>query len=346
MIRKMSLFFFVSLMIPVVSCGLLPGTPPAEAVLEGDWMTMSAEGVTAVVTFNDQGVVVKIDETREDGVNAILNVEDSTTTLDGNMVTITIPTSSGQVELEGTLSEDQNTLTGTLTREIVFENVMITIPEGDITLSRIVVDPCADVTCDDGETCVDGECVAADPCDGVTCGDGESCVDGECVATDPCDGVTCGDGETCVDGECVATDPCDGVTCGDGETCVDGECVAADPCDGVTCGDGETCMDGECVADDPCAGVTCGTCEECVDGQCTALAGTAATGEAFYAANGCANCHGADASGGGGGPSLRETNCAAIFDHLSGKETHPGGTVDGVTEQDAADLEAWLASLE
>jgi len=45
-------------------------------------------------------------------------------------------------------------------------------------------DPCDDVTCADGEICVDGECVpdgGGDPCDGVTCEDGESCVDGVCV---------------------------------------------------------------------------------------------------------------------------------------------------------------------
>ncbi len=207
MIRKMSFFFFVSLMIPVVSCGLLPGDPPPEAVLEGDWLGMGPEGTTAVVTFDDQGVVVKIVGSTQDGMTATLTVENSTTTLDGNMLTFTFPTPAGQGEFEGTLSDDQNTISGSLTREIDFEDGTITIPEGDITLNRVVVDPCDGVTCGDGETCVEGECVAADPCDGVTCGDGETCVDGGCVATDPCDGVTCGDGETCVDGECVATDP-------------------------------------------------------------------------------------------------------------------------------------------
>ena len=109
--------------------------------------------------------------------------------------------------------------------------------------------------------------------------------------------------------------------------------------------DGETCVDGECVTDDPCAGVTCGTCEECVDGQCIALAGTAATGEAFYAANGCANCHGANAND-GFAPSLVGASCSLLFDKMSGAVSHNGGTAEGVTEQDAADLEAWLASLE
>jgi hypothetical protein len=35
-----------------------------------------------------------------------------------------------------------------------------------------------------------------------------------------------------------------------------------------------------------------------------------------------------------------------LFDKMSGTVSHNGGTVDGVTQQDAADLEAWLASLE
>ncbi|MCB9849111.1 MAG: hypothetical protein H6817_00230 [Phycisphaerales bacterium] len=88
------------------------------------------------------------------------------------------------------------------------------------------VDPCADVTCDQGESCVEGECVADDPCADIVCTTGFSCVDGACVADDPCEGVTCDEGESCVDGACVADDPCEGVTCDEGESCVDGECVA------------------------------------------------------------------------------------------------------------------------
>jgi len=68
-------------------------------------------------------------------------------------------------------------------------------------------DPCAGITCDEGEECVDGECVAVDPCEGVTCDEGEECMDGECVAVDPCEGITCDEGEECVDGVCVAVVP-------------------------------------------------------------------------------------------------------------------------------------------
>ncbi len=71
-----------------------------------------------------------------------------------------------------------------------------------------LLDPCTFVTCDDGEVCEEGECVAeVDPCEGVTCEAGEECDNGDCVAVDLCEGVTCEDGEECVDGDCVAIAP-------------------------------------------------------------------------------------------------------------------------------------------
>ena len=63
-------------------------------------------------------------------------------------------------------------------------------------------DLCADVTCEAGETCVEGVCVADDPCADVTCEEGETCTDGTCVADDPCADVTCDEGQTCTDGVC------------------------------------------------------------------------------------------------------------------------------------------------
>ena len=108
---------------------------------------------------------------------------------------------------------------------------------------------------------------------------------------------------------------------------------------------GETWVDGVCVPDDdPYEAVSCGTCEECLEGSCVPLEGDAATGEAFYSANGGGACHGANAND-GFAPDLTTADCALLFDKLSGNVSHSGGTVDGVTEQDAADLEAWLASL-
>lgn len=73
--------------------------------------------------------------------------------------------------------------------------------------------------------------------------------------------------------------------------------------------------------------------------------GDTGAGEAFYQDNGCAGCHAADASG-GVGPSLVGADSATLFDFMSGAETHTGGTVDGVTQTDADNLAAWLASLQ
>ena len=67
-------------------------------------------------------------------------------------------------------------------------------------------------------------------------------------------------------------------------------------------------------------------------------------GEAFSTDDGCAVCHGADATG-DFGPSLVGAPSDTILDMLDGTLAHTGGTVDGVTAQDATDLEAWLGSL-
>ena len=132
----------------------------------------------------------------------------------------------------------------------------------------------------------------------------------------------CPDGEECVDGECVpVADPCDGVTCPDGEECVDGECLpVADPCDGVTCPDGEECIDGECVPEQ--------------------AAGDPVAGEAYYAAS-CLSCHGENATG-GIGPNIQGFTAAALQAGVEGAGIHAAITI---TDQDYADLEAYLAGL-
>lgn len=186
----------------------------------------------------------------------------------------------------------------------------------------VTMDPCDGVTCDAGETCVNGQCAADDACADVTCDAGQSCVDGTCVADDACPDVPCDAGQSCVDGTCVADDACADVTCNDGETCVDGTCVADDPCADVTCNDGESCVDGTCVADAPDAGPD------------------ATAGETFFADNGCAACHGDDGSG---PPSLIDVSAALISDKLDGTEEHTGDTLE-LTEEDEANLEAFLAA--
>lgn len=99
---------------------------------------------------------------------------------------------------------------------------------------------------------------------------------------------------------------------------------------------------------DLCADVTCDAGETCVEGTCVQDTPTAdpVAGEAFFMDKGCAGCHGADAMGvEGSGPNITDTDAATIFDKLSGAVFHAGGTREGVTEQDATDIEAWKASL-
>ena len=248
----------------VFGCPVVPVTPPPEAVLEGQWDIIPAEpGEFAlwsfVAVFNADGQLQSIEGTRPDGATASLAATGSTTELDGNAVTVSIPQGNVTKVFEGTLSADANTITGSITDEIDLGDLEASLPAGDLTLERVVEE------------------------------------------VDPCQGVQCDEGETCVDGQCVADDPCADVTCDEGETCVDGQCVA------------------DVTGPDP------------------------AAGEAFYAANNCAVCHGADATG---PPSLVGVNADTHFDKLSGNVSHAGGTVDGVTEDDAANVEAWIASLQ
>ncbi len=132
------------------------------------------------------------------------------------------------------------------------------------------VDLCSDVTCTEGLTCVEGECVEAqEMCGFSICLENEVCIDGVCETDDPCFGIVCSDGKECVLGACVFVDPCDGITCDPGSYCEDGACVLPDPCEGVVCGVTEYCEGGECLCQPVCEDMECGddgcggSCGEC-----------------------------------------------------------------------------------
>ena len=72
--------------------------------------------------------------------------------------------------------------------------------------------------------------------------------------------------------------------------------------------------------------------------------GDATAGMAFYTDNGCNVCHGDDATG-GIGPSLVGVSATEILERNDGTESHPGGTVDGITQADADNVAAFIASL-
>jgi hypothetical protein len=129
------------------------------------------------------------------------------------------------------------------------------------------VDHCGECgnDCDDGETCVSGDCVP------LMCGGGELACDGACV--DPssdrqnCGG--CGDdcfgGEVCSSGQCT----CTGGSCasvGNDGRVVGGSCGDVNPCDA-----GSTCLGEGGGGDGDFPGGTCSTtCQataDCPDGS-------------------------------------------------------------------------------
>jgi hypothetical protein len=52
-------------------------------------------------------------------------------------VTVTIPAAGGTRVFEGTLSADQNTITGSLTRELDLGDLEASLPGGELTLERV-----------------------------------------------------------------------------------------------------------------------------------------------------------------------------------------------------------------
>lgn len=126
----------------------------------------------------------------------------------------------------------------------------------DSTLAQCQTGCLSDFNCPNGEQCnkaasrdvgVCEKSTPIDPCAGISCNAGETCVNGTCASNDPCAGISCNAGETCVNGTCTSNDPCAGISCDAGETCNNGACVSNDPCAGVSCNAGEVCNNGSCV---------------------------------------------------------------------------------------------------
>ena len=137
----------VTLLVFVTGCPFGPQEPPAEAVLEGTWSVVPAdpgsiENVTYEAVFDSNGQLTELTALRDDGATARLDTAGSVTSLDGSAVTISVQGTSATTSLfEGTLSSDQNTMTGSLTREIDLGDLEITLPGGELTFSRVDVSP-------------------------------------------------------------------------------------------------------------------------------------------------------------------------------------------------------------
>lgn len=124
----------------VVACPVVPASGP-EAVLQGTWRITPAdlgefEGLTYEARFNSSGDLVEITGTHpEDGATPSPAIDNATTTVDGNFVTISIPRPTGTSVFDGTLSDDQNTITGSITDEIDLGDLEVTLPGGDLPLN-------------------------------------------------------------------------------------------------------------------------------------------------------------------------------------------------------------------
>lgn len=77
---------------------------------------------------------------------------------------------------------------------------------GTITIQGgTTTDPCAGVTCPDGQECVDGTCqpAAGDCSSDAECQGDAICVDGTCTSPECQSDSACGEGLVCENGRCV-----------------------------------------------------------------------------------------------------------------------------------------------
>ncbi len=132
-------------MLTIAGCNLFgPASNPA-AVLEGTWQAVfdqpgDLEGYDIRLIFDANGALTQITAAAPAGGTASLDVADTTTTeVDGNQVTITVPAVAGARVFEGTLSDDQNSIDGSLSQELQLPSgdLQVTLPGGDLTLTRL-----------------------------------------------------------------------------------------------------------------------------------------------------------------------------------------------------------------
>jgi hypothetical protein len=142
--KRIQVLMIVGLITMVAGCPFFQPDNPA-AILEGTWQVTFDEpgdlvGYDIQATFDSDGQLVNITAEAPLGGTASLDVDSATTTeVDGVNVTITIPVAAGTRVLEGTLSEDNNTITGSLSSELELPSgdLDVTLPGSDLTLERL-----------------------------------------------------------------------------------------------------------------------------------------------------------------------------------------------------------------
>ncbi len=66
-----------------------------------------------------------------------MTIDDATTELEGSDVVITLPDLTGARVFEGTLSDDQNTMTGSVTDQIELGDLEASLPGGELAFERL-----------------------------------------------------------------------------------------------------------------------------------------------------------------------------------------------------------------
>ena len=126
------------------ACDAFQGPNPA-AILAGDWRIKTAQPgpldqFDIRANFSADGKITQVTATPPIGGAANLTVDNTTTTeVNGNEVTITIPEIGVNAVVKGTLSDDQNTITGNLSHDLslIHTDFSVTLPGSNLTLTRI-----------------------------------------------------------------------------------------------------------------------------------------------------------------------------------------------------------------
>lgn len=188
------------------------------------------------------------------------------------------------------------------------------------------------------------------------CSAGGICDDGNLCTTDVCDAGVCNytfNTVACDDGNaCTTNDACENGLCVGGPPpgCASPDCTDCnhngirDSCEGLPdCnanGLPDQCEFADCnnngIAD--VCDIAAGTSLDCDGGPL----GVISSGAARYASS-CSACHGNNGSG-GSAPDIRNSNRVRIWNQLLPPTSHTGGAFPQYTQQDFADLEAFLAS--